>query len=160
MSRRTPAVVAALLVLPTLAAAQRGGFGAGGATPDNSAAFSPTAPTFPTNDPIIRRIWALGMDSSHTERLSQVLFDSLGPRLMGSPDLRRAEDWLVGTYQSWGIGAKEERFGTWRGWIRGPSHIDLVAPRVRTLEGTMVGYSPGTGGKDVVYETIVLPAFP
>ncbi|HEX8726891.1 MAG TPA: M28 family peptidase [Gemmatimonadaceae bacterium] len=162
MSRRWFAAAAALLTVPSVVLAQRGGrggFGGGGATPENSAVFAPSAPTFPTNDPIIRRIWALGMDSSHTEQLSQVLFDSLGPRLMGGPELKQAQDWLVQTYQSWGINAKEERYGTWRGWVRGPSHIDLIAPRVRTLEGTMVGYSPGTGGKDVVYETIVLPHF-
>ena len=160
MSRKWMAAVGALIALPTLAAAQRGGgFGGGGATPENSAVFAPSAPTFPTADPIIRRIWTLGMDSSHTERFSQVLFDSLGPRLMGTPDLKRAQDWLVATYQSLGISAKEEQYGTWRGWIRGPSHIDLIAPRVRTLEGTMVGYSPGTGGKDVVYEPVILPHF-
>ena len=103
MSRKWMAAVGALIALPTLAAAQRGGgFGGGGATPENSAVFAPSAPTFPTADPIIRRIWTLGMDSSHTERFSQVLFDSLGPRLMGTPDLKRAQDWLVATYQSLG----------------------------------------------------------
>jgi carboxypeptidase Q len=51
----------------------------------------------------------------------------------------------VQTYASWGIEAKNERVGTWRGWRRGHSHIDLVTPRVRSLEGTMLAYSPGTG---------------
>src|SRR5512133_1947394 len=118
-----------------------------------------TAQTFPTNDATLKRIWSLGMDSSKTYQLSQTLFDSLGPRLMGAPDLKRAEDWLVKTYQSWGIEAKNEQYGTWRGWRRGPSHIDLVEPRVRSLEGTMVGYSPGTGGKDVTAAVVVLPRF-
>ena len=120
-----------------------------------------TAPaqTFPTKDPVIERIWALGMDSSHTYQLSQVLFDSLGPRLMGAPNLKSAQDWLVKTYQSWGIEAKNEQYGTWRGWRRGHSHIDLMEPRVRSLEGTMVGYSPGTGGKDLIAPVVVLPRF-
>jgi carboxypeptidase Q len=117
------------------------------------------AQTFPTSDPIIKRIWSLGMDSSRTYQLSQALFDSLGPRLMGAPNLKAAQDWLVKTYQSWGIDAKNEQYGTWRGWRRGYSHIDLVTPRVRSLEGTMVGYSPGTGGKDLTAATIVLPRF-
>ena len=121
------------------------------------AATPVVAQTFPTSDPVIRRIWTLGMDSSHTYRLSQVLFDSLGPRLMGAPNLEAAQDWLVKTYQSWGIEAKNEQYGTWRGWRRGYSHIDLLEPRVRSLEGTMVGYSPGTGGKDLVASTIILP---
>ena len=73
------------------------------------------AQTFPTNDPVIQRIWALGMDSSHTYSLSQTLFDSLGPRLMGAPNLKAAQDWLVKLYQSWGIDAHNEQYGTWRG---------------------------------------------
>ena len=117
------------------------------------------AQTFPTKDPIIERIWSVGMDSSRTYQLSQTLFDSLGPRLMGSPNLKSAQDWLVKTYQSWGIDAKNEQYGTWRGWRRGYSHIDLVTPRVRSLEGTMVGYSPGTGGKDVTAQVVILPRF-
>jgi hypothetical protein len=124
------------------------------------AAASPlAAQTFPTEDPVIKRIYAVGMDSSHLQTEAHVLFDSLGPRLMGTPNLKRAEDWLVATYKSWGVDAKEERYGTWRGWERGHSHIDLVSPRKRTLQGQMVGYSPGTGGKDVTLETIVLPRF-
>src|SRR4051812_48635234 len=103
------------------------------------------AQTFPTDDPIIKRIWAVGMDSSQTMHLAQVLFDSIGPRLTGTPDQKRGNDWLVQTYKSFGIDARNEQFGTWRGWRRGHSHIDLVAPRLRSLEGMMVGYSPGTG---------------
>src|SRR5690348_8638182 len=112
-----------------------------------------------TIDPVIARIRAMAIDSSHTEQLSHTLFDSLGPRLTGSPDLKRANDWLVATYKSWGIDARNEQVGTWRGWRRGYSHIDLVSPRVRTLEGTMLGYSPGTGKKDLTRTTIILPHF-
>ena len=117
------------------------------------------AQTFPTDDPVIKRIYAVGMDSSRLETEAHVLFDSLGPRLMGTPNIKRAQDWLVSTYKSWGVEAKEERYGTWRGWERGYSHIDLVSPRKRTLQGQMVGYSPGTGGRDVTLGTIVLPRF-
>jgi hypothetical protein len=99
------------------------------------------------------------MDSSQTMHLAQVLFDSIGPRLTGSPDQKRGNDWLVATYKSWGIDAKNEQYGTWRGWRRGYSHIDLISPRVRSLEGQMVGYSPGTGGKDLTASPIILPRF-
>jgi carboxypeptidase Q len=118
-----------------------------------------SAQTFPTDDPVLKRIWAIGMDSSRVVDLSQTLLDSLGPRLAGTASQKAAQDWLIRTYASWGIDAKNERYGTWRGWRRGHSHIDLVSPRVRTLEGTMVGYSPGTKGRDVTAGTIVLPRF-
>src|SRR5215213_7578261 len=107
------------------------------------------SPTFPSNDESLQRIWQLGMDSSHVQRLAQALFDSVGPRLTGSPGMRAASDWVIGRYKSWGIDAKREQYGTWRGWRRGTSHIDLVSPRVRSLEGTMLAWRPGTTGLPV-----------
>ena len=118
-----------------------------------------SAQQFPANDPALQRIWRLGMDSSQVQSLSQTLFDSIGPRLTGSPGLRAASDWVIGQYKSWGIDARREQYGTWRGWERGVSHIDLVEPRVRSLEGTMLAWSPGTNGKPVRAEVIVLPKF-
>jgi hypothetical protein len=115
--------------------------------------------SFPTNDPVIQRIWRLGMDSSHVQSLAQTLFDSVGPRLTGSPGLRSASDWIINEYKSWGIDARREQYGTWRGWRRGVSHIDLVSPRTRSLEGTMLAWSPGTNGTPVRAEAIVLPKF-
>lgn len=113
----------------------------------------------PVEDPVLRRIWTLGMDSSQVEPLAQVLLDSIGPRLSGTAGQKAGNDWLVRTYRGWGIEARNERSGTWRGWRRGHSHIDLVSPRVRTLEGTMLGFSPGTRKKDLVAATIILPRF-
>jgi carboxypeptidase Q len=123
-----------------------------------AAQFGPPPSGFVVENPVLRRIWAMGMDSSHTVWLSQTLFDSLGPRLTGSPGMEAAQDWAVKTYQSWGIDAKKEQYGTWRGWRRGVTHIDLVAPRVRSLEGQMVAWSPGTPkGKPVRAPAILLP---
>ena len=112
-----------------------------------------------TTDPLLARIWTLGMDSSLTEPLAQVLFDSIGPRLTGTALQKSGNDWLVRSYASWGIAARNEQSGTWRGWRRGHSHIDLVAPRVRSLEGTMLGFSPGTRKKNLTAGTIILPRF-
>ncbi len=117
------------------------------------------AQSFPTDDANLKRIWSVGMDSSQVQNLAQVFFDSIGPRLTGTPRQKMANDWVVKSYKAWGIDARNEQFGTWRGWRRGTSHIDLIAPRERTLEGTMLGYSPGTGKKDLVAAPIVLPRF-
>lgn len=114
---------------------------------------------FPTDDPNIQRIWRLGMDSSHVQKLAQTLFDSIGPRLTGSPGILAASNWVIGQYKAWGIDAKREQYGTWRGWRRGTSNIALVSPRVRSLEGTMLAWSPGTKGTAVTAEAIVLPKF-
>ncbi len=113
------------------------------ATPASAQGFQQPS-GFTVENPVLRRVWALGMDSSQTHTLAQVLLDSLGPRLTASPSIEAAQDWLVQTYQAWGIPARKERYGTWRGWRRGTTHIDLVAPRVRSLEGMMLAWSPGT----------------
>jgi len=138
-------LAAALLLAPAVAVAQFPGM------------QGPPGPAFTVDNPTIRRIYSLGMDSSQTYRLAQVLLDSIGPRLVGSPSYQSAGDWAVNTYRSWGIAARQERYGTWLGWVRGRSHLDLVAPRVRSLEGTMLAFSPGTGGRPVRGEVVVLP---
>ena len=86
-----------------------------------------TAQTFPTDDAVLKRIWALGMDSSQTMRLSQVLFDSIGPRLTGTPNAKGANDWLVRTYQGWGVDARNEQWGKWRSWRQPfPASLQVV----------------------------------
>ena len=123
------------------------------------ASQSAGAQTFPTSDPVLARIYAQGIDSSQVMRLGQVLLDSLGPRLTGTEMQKAAGAWVAGLYKSWGMEARQEKVGTWRGWRRGYSHIDLMTPRVRTLEGTMLAWSPGTNKKDVIAETVILPRF-
>jgi len=117
------------------------------------------AQTFPTDDPVIRRIWQEGMEEgSQVYDLAQALLDSIGPRLMGSPGYDAAGDWLLSRYAAWGIDAEKAAYGTWIGWDRGHSHLDLVSPRNRTLSGMMLAWSPGTDGP-IEGEVLLLPAF-
>lgn len=102
-----------------------------------------------TDDPVLRAIWDQATDGSQLESLAQTLLDSLGPRLTGSPGMERAQDWAVRMLRSWGVEARLEEYGTWEGWERGTSHVDLVAPRVRSLEGRLLAWSPGTQGRPV-----------
>jgi hypothetical protein len=111
-----------------------------------AAAAPAAAQTFAAPDPTLQRIWRIGTDSSQVWPLAQALLDSVGPRLTGTPGQRAGNEWLVARYREWGIPARLERYGTWRGWRRGITHVDLVAPRVRTLEGMMLAWSPGTRG--------------
>jgi carboxypeptidase Q len=131
-----------LVIAPlSLCTAQGGrGGGRGGASLDGP-------PQFPVNNPVLQRIWAIGMDSSQTWDLSQALFDSIGPRLNGTPGIKAAHEWLMARYQKWGITARNERYGTWLGWQRGITHIDLVKPRVRTLEAHALAMSAPTKGE-------------
>ena len=110
------------------------------------------------SDPMLERIWEEGTTRSQIYPLAQVMLDSVGPRLTGTPDAERAQDWLVSTFRRFGIEARKEQYGTWAGWRRGISHIDLLSPRVRTLEGILLGWSAGTGGRPVQGPVVVLPA--
>jgi len=116
-----------------------------------------SAQTFPVDDPVIRRIWAEAMDSSQLPSLAHHLLDVIGPRLTGTPQMLQANSWVAGMYHAWGIGATNEQYGTWRGWERGTSHIDLLEPRVRTLEGTMLAFSPATRKSGVKARVVILP---
>ncbi len=115
------------------------------------------AQSFPTDDAVIRRIWDEGMtNKSQAGRLAQVLMDSIGPRLSGSPAFLAATDWVSARYTEWGIPVRKEKYGTWIGWKRRYSHIDLIAPRERTLEGMILAWSPATT-KPVEGEVVVIP---
>jgi len=79
-------------------------------------------------------MWEEGINNSQTEVLAHRLIDYYGPRLAGSPNLAAAQDWLVETYESWGVPVRKEEYGTWNGWQQGTLHVDMLEPRVRTME--------------------------
>jgi carboxypeptidase Q len=111
----------------------------------------------PVSDPVVQKIYDEGMHHSQASKLAQVLMDSIGPRLTGSPANRAANDWLLRTYKSWGIDAKNEQYGTWRDWTRGPSSLELLSPRVRVLEATMHAWSPTTPAGGTTAEVEIIP---
>jgi len=106
---------------------------------------------------IINNIINEETNHSQLEPLAHELLDGIGPRLIGSPKMLQANNWAVDKYKSWGIDAKNEKWGEWRGWERGITHIDMVAPWIKTLEGTQLAWSPSTKGKTITGEVIILP---
>ncbi|MEO2053268.1 MAG: peptidase M28, partial [Allomuricauda sp.] len=108
-------------------------------------------------DPIIEAIVTEANENSQLKVLGHELMDGIGPRLVGTPQMKQAHDWAVAKYASWGISARNEQWGEWRGWERGISHIDMVHPRVQSLRGTQLAWSPATPKKGVTAELVVLP---
>ena len=106
---------------------------------------------------IISSIINEATQNSHLEKLAHELFDEIGPRLVGSPKMQQAHDWAVSKYKEWGIPAHNEKWGEWRGWERGITHIDMVSPWIKSLEGTQLAWSPSTKGKTITAEVIILP---
>lgn len=109
-----------------------------------------------TRDRVVENIIKEASENSQLKKLAHELTDGIGPRLVGTPQMKQAHDWAVAKYQSWGISAKNEKWGEWRGWERGISHIDMVYPRVKSLEGMQLAWSPSTSGKTITAETIIL----
>ena len=50
-------------------------------------------------------------ENSQLEKLAHELFDVVGPRLVGTPQMRKAHDWAISNYKSWGINAYEHTWG-------------------------------------------------
>lgn len=97
-------------------------------------------------------------ENSQLKQLAHELMDVIGPRLVGTPQMGKAHDWAVATFKKWGITARNEEWGTWRGWERGITHVDLVSPRVVSLRGTQLAWSPGTSDSGITAEVVNLPA--
>ena len=117
----------------------------------------PSTFLFAQSDKLIADMTKEAQENSQLEPLAHQLLDIVGPRLVGTPQIKQANDWAVNKYAGWGISAKNEKWGEWKAWERGITHIDLVSPRVRSLEGTQLAWSPSTNGKAITAEAVTLP---
>ena len=96
-------------------------------------------------------------NNSQVELLAHELFDLIGPRLVGTPQMKNAHDWAVKKYEKWGMTARLHQWGVWRGWERGITHIDMLEPRIRTLAGRQLAWSPSTSKKGITAEVTKIP---
>ncbi len=97
-----------------------------------------------TTEEIVEAIQKEANENSQLEPLAHHLMDVIGPRLVGTPQMKNAHDWAVQKYSEWGITAENQEWGKWRGWERGITHVDLVSPRVVSLSGMQLAWSPQT----------------
>lgn len=119
--------------------------------------FSSTVGIAQSQTPVVDEIVHEATENSHLKELGHYLMDVIGPRLVGTPQMQHAHDWAVDTFQDWGIEARNEQYGTWRGWERGITHVDLIEPRVVSLEGMQLAWSPSTPEGGVEGEVVTLP---
>ena len=96
-------------------------------------------------------------DNSHLKGLAHELMDVIGPRLVGTPQMKEAHDWAVDKFESWDISARNEEWGEWKGWERGITHIDLLEPRVVSLDGMQLAWSPATPDSGVKGAIVTIP---
>jgi carboxypeptidase Q len=112
-------------------------------------------PTPDPNDPV-QRIRDEGLNRSQVMQTLNQLTNVIGPRLTGSPGMRRANEWTRDQLAKWGlVGAKLEPWGTFgRGWVLKSFSAQAVEPQVFPLNAYPKAWSPATAGAltgEVVY---------
>src|SRR5262245_9804441 len=87
------------------------------------------------------------------------LSDVIGPRLTGSANLKRANEWTAEVMKTYGLqNVKLEPWEIPVGWERGTATMRLIDPdNGRTLTVCSGGWSPGTKGK-LVSDVVVIDA--
>jgi carboxypeptidase Q len=139
-----PLLAAALLLAPPLANAQE--------------AQEKSADPKPEADPIAR-IKEEGLERSKVMETLSYLTDVIGPRLTGSPNMKRANEWTRDKLAEWGL--KEAHLESWgefgRGWELKRFSMQVVEPQAIPLIAFPKGWSPGTDG-EVVGPVVVFNA--
>ena len=97
-----------------------------------------------TNNPI-DRIREEGMNHSQVMETLSALTEVIGPRLTGSPNLKRANEWTRDQLKSWGLSnAHLEAWGPFgRGWSLKRFSAQVIEPQTIPLIGYPAAWSPG-----------------
>ncbi|WP_068598558.1 M20/M25/M40 family metallo-hydrolase [Vaginella massiliensis] len=115
-----------------------------------------TAQTPDAQQKFIENIQQEVYTSTHLEQMAFELLDGIGPRLVGSPQMEKANDWAMAKFKEWGVRGERHNYGQWRAWERGTSSVTMTYPRVLSLNATQLAWSPATK-KPVEAEVIILP---
>lgn len=96
---------------------------------------------------MVTRIRQEGFRNSKVMETMSELTDRIGPRLTGSPNLKRANEWTRDQFTSWGlVNSHLEPFKFGRGWSMESVSVRMLAPDVAPLYALPKAWSPGTNG--------------
>ena len=97
--------------------------------------------------PVDARILAEIRDHSEAMENLEYLSDEIGPRLTGSPQLKRANEWTRDMFKKYGLTSSHlEPWTIARSWTRGTARARMVIPTEHMLTIAAAGWSPGTPG--------------
>ena len=92
----------------------------------------------------VARIRDEGLNHSQVMETLSHLTEAIGPRLTGSPNLKRANEWTRDTLESWGLtNAHLEAWPFGRGWSLKRFSAQVVEPQTIPLIGFPNAWSPG-----------------
>ena len=122
--------------------------------PIGPAPIGPVGGVRASND-VVARIVDEGLHRSHVAADLEYMLDVIGPRLTGSAEVQRANEWTRQKFAEYRMDdAHLEPWTFGIGWERGPMTLRMLAPQRRELLGVSWAWSPGTNGPlagDVVY---------
>ncbi|WP_295793312.1 M20/M25/M40 family metallo-hydrolase [Mucilaginibacter sp.] len=113
------------------------------------AATAGTAFAQDTPDPaMVQKIREEGLNHSKVMDIAFHLTDVSGPRLSGSPGLKRAQDWAVNELKTWGMAnAKREAWGKFgKGWEVQKNYVAMTVPYYHALIAIPKAWTPSTNG--------------
>jgi hypothetical protein len=119
----------------------------------------PTQPAAETLDlETIARIRDEGFHHSHIMEYASGLFDGVGPRLTGSPDFAKAEQWSLDQLRRMGASnAHAESWGEFgMGWQQIGTSVQMTAPGTATFLAQATPWSPATAG-EATADVIAVP---
>ena len=90
---------------------------------------------------------AQAMDRSELMKNLQYLSDAIGPRLSGSPAMRKANEWTAQRLRDYGLRVTMEEYPFGVTWQRGPTSARLTAPFGRYVNAWSWAWTAGTGGR-------------
>src|SRR5512141_1926432 len=116
-----------------------------------AAVLALAAPLFAADTPdltMLTRIRQEGFRNSKVMEIASGLTDGIGPRLTGSPSMKRANDWTMKKLEEFGLtNSHIESWGPFgRGWSYELSSVRLVSPDVAQLWALPRAWTPGTNG--------------
>ena len=120
-------------------------------------AAAPTVYTAPKES--IDRIREEGMNRSQVMQTLSYMTDVIGPRLTGSPGMKRANEWTREKMSEWGLqNAHLESWGPFgRGWSLRAYSAAVVEPQFIAVNGYPKAWSPSTKGV-VTSEVVMIDA--
>src|SRR4029453_11410932 len=97
---------------------------------------------------MITRIPYEGFRNSKVNEIASGLMDGIGPRLTGSPNMKRANEWTRDQLTSFGLSnAHLESWGPFgRGWFNEYINVRMTSPDVAPLIAYAKAWTPGTNG--------------
>ena len=96
---------------------------------------------------IVTRIRQEGFRNSKVMDVAQSLTDVLGPRLTGSPGMKKANEWTRDKLMEFGLAnAHLEGYEFGRGWSAESTMVRMTAPETQQLYALPKAWSPSTNG--------------